>query len=110
MLNNVSSINSIYNIIVNDVWVLAFLCAFNGFAEFYTESTVRAILGWQKAESGCFAFDVYGRDTDPLYWPKEEGQRMRRSALQLADNCSDHMSGLALAAMTQFLKFGLLNV
>lgn len=95
---------------VFDIIFAAFLCAHNGFAEFYAKPLINEILSWQKTDISCYAFDVFGPDTDPLNWKQrfetdKKNKRNRRSALQLKHNCSDHMSGLALATLTQYLKF-----
>lgn len=92
---------------------VAFLCAHNGFAEFHSKPLINEILRWQHTYSGCYVFDVYGADTDPLNWkqstPSVRNIRRRRAAVKLRNNCSDHMSGLALATLTQFFNLGLLK-
>lgn len=66
-----------------------FLCGLCGYAEFLEKHWLLNILAWQHHPSGCYKY----------YSPT-----IKRSANRLKDNCSDHMSGLAIAALSQFLK------
>lgn len=70
------------------------LCGFNGFAEFLEERWIRNIVKWQSS-SGCYEYHSYNRQ--------------KRSMVILPDNCSDHMSGLAGAAISMFSRILLLN-
>lgn len=87
--------------------IAVFLCGLNGFAEFQQPSWQRHIISWQQPQTGCYEYVTYSNETDPLLWRRGGGigaARKRRSVRKLPDNCSDHMSGLAMATLIQFLK------
>ncbi|XP_037048772.1 UPF0764 protein C16orf89 homolog [Bradysia coprophila] len=72
------------------------LCGFNGYAEFLEERWIRNIVEWQNSASGCYEYHGERRD--------------KRSMVILRDNCSDHMTGLAAAAISMFIRILLLEI
>lgn len=79
---------------------LALLCGINGYAAFIDESTVRDVVQWQVIESGCFEYFDGALPDD-----NDDGtKKLKRDAVLLKDNCSDHMTGLAAATFGLFAK------
>lgn len=75
-----------------------FLCSFCGFPEFLQEKWIQNILSWQSTEYGCYQF-ILDMIDDP--------GKIKRNAIQLENECSDHMSGLALALMGAVIQFSI---
>lgn len=71
------------------------LCGFNGYAEFLEEQWIENIVKWQSPRSGCFEYHSESRE--------------KRSMMILQDNCSDHMTGLAAATISMFVRILLLD-
>lgn len=78
----------------------------NGFAAFTDEILAREVVEWQ-AESGCFE---YFDGTLPI----DNVKKMKRHAVPLEDNCSDHATGVvamhntsAHYSLKRFLFLGL---
>lgn len=76
----------------------ALLCGLNGFMVFLNERAVLDILSWQRMDIGCYEY-FDGTLDEP-----QNGLRHKRSASALNGNCSDHMTGLAMAAFALFAK------
>lgn len=71
------------------------LCGFNGYAEFLEERWIDNIIKWQSSASGCYEY--------------HSDFRQKRNMVILQDNCSDHMTGLAAAAISMFTRILLLD-
>lgn len=80
--------------------VAALLCGLSGYIAFIDEFTARDIVQWQVIESGCFEyFDGALPNADNV-----NTKKLKRAAVLLKDNCSDHMTGLAAATFGLFAK------
>lgn len=66
---------------------LALLCGMNGYAAFTDEILAREVVEWQAVESGCYE---YFDGTLPV----DSGKKLKRHAVSLKDNCSDHATGM----------------
>lgn len=77
----------------------ALLCGLNGFVAFVDEHVVSEIIEWQSIDSGCYEYYDGSLDT-----PSTNPGKSKRNAQKLNGNCSDHMTGLAVAAFGLFAK------
>lgn len=102
----------------------ALLCGLNGYTVFLDERQIEKIASWQNRTTGCYEYhghdetDNYVNDTMTTMTTASASAseparvapmnqyggtvRDKRSVIRLNDMCSDHMTGLAVAA------FGLL--
>lgn len=69
----------------------------NGYIAFTDEFLAKEIVQWQVVVSGCFEYF----DGDSLSDNASMG-KVKRYAVSLKDNCSDHMTGLAAATFGLF--------
>lgn len=76
----------------------AVLCGLNGFAVFLEENVINEIISWQSLDTGCYEY--YDGSLDI----QSANIKQKRSAIHLSGNCSDHMTGLAIAAFGLFAK------
>lgn len=76
----------------------ALLCGLNGFMAFLDDRTILDILSWQRLDIGCYEYFEGTLDAS------KNDLRHKRSANILTNNCSDHMTGLAMAAFALFAK------
>lgn len=65
---------------------------------FLDDRSILDILSWQRLDIGCYEYFDGTLDA-----PKND-LRHKRSANILNGNCSDHMTGLAMAAFALFAK------
>lgn len=72
----------------------------NGFVAFVDEHVVSEIVKWQSIDFGCYEYYDGSLDTPPTTIPAKS----KRNAHKLNGNCSDHMTGLAVAAFGLFAK------
>lgn len=79
-------------------YFLALLCGMNGFMVFLNDRAIHDILSWQRLDIGCYEY-FDGTLDEP-----QNALRHKRSANMLSGNCSDHMTGLAMAAFALFAK------
>lgn len=77
----------------------AVLCGLNGFAAFLDENSIQLILSWQRTDIGCYEYFDGTLDA-----PQNKTKKTKRNANRLDDNCSDHMTGLAMAAFGLFAR------
>lgn len=76
----------------------ALLCGLNGFMVFLDDRAILDILSWQRLDIGCYEY-FEGTLDEP-----KNSLRHKRTANILNGNCSDHMTGLAMAAFALFAK------
>lgn len=79
-----------------------FFCGYIGIAEFLEEKYIQNLILWQNKKIGCYNYFSVNNDS-------RDNKRMRRNAIKLPDNCSDHMSGVALATHSLIIKYSFLN-
>lgn len=65
----------------------------NGFMEFLDQRVVQSILSWERNDVDCYE-----------YFDSNRNRKTKKSANRLTDNCSDHMTGLVIAAVGLFIK------
>lgn len=81
----------------------ALLCGLNGFIIFLEENEIAEIVSWQDKRTGCYKY--VDNDDSAKDQRSEYRRRRKRSASQLSDMCSDHMTGLAVATLGLIANF-----
>lgn len=83
--------------------LIALLCGLNGYTIFLEENWIGEIVSWQNRSTGCYEYyDVVADEHQHEDHQRQRRRCRKRNVLQLDDKCSDHMSGLAVAALGLF--------